>query len=136
MTGVQTCALPICFPVTIIKKTVEEDSIEAKRLFSEKLDAFFLHRTWGSLIMGVVLFLLFQSVFWVAEYPMTAIEEGMGALTGYLSHLLPKTWYADLLINGVLAGLGGILVFVPQIMILFGLILQEQLMPVIEVNYK
>jgi ferrous iron transport protein B len=106
----------------IIKKTVEEDSIEAKRLFSEKLDAFFLHRTWGSLIMGVVLFLLFQSVFWVAEYPMTAIEEGMGALTGYLSHLLPKTWYADLLINGVLAGLGGILVFVPQIMILFGLI--------------
>ena len=106
----------------IIKKTVEEDSIESKRLFSEKLDAFFLHRTWGSLIMGVVLFLLFQSVFWVAEYPMTAIEEGMGALTGYLSHLLPKTWYTDLLINGVLAGLGGILVFVPQIMILFGLI--------------
>lgn len=106
----------------IIKKTVEEDSIEAKRLFSEKLDSFFLHRAWGSLIMGVVLFLLFQSVFWVAEYPMTAIEEGMGALTGYLSHLLPKTWYADLLINGVLAGLGGILVFVPQIMILFGLI--------------
>ena len=106
----------------IIKRTVEEDSIESKRLFSEKLDAFFLHRTWGSLIMGVVLFLLFQSVFWVAEYPMTAIEEGMGALTGYLSHLLPKTWYTDLLINGVLAGLGGILVFVPQIMILFGLI--------------
>ncbi len=106
----------------IIKKTVEEESVEAKRLFSEKLDAFFLHRTWGSLIMGVVLFLLFQSVFWVAEYPMTAIEEGMGALTSYLSHLLPKTWYADLLVNGVLAGLGGILVFVPQIMILFGLI--------------
>ncbi len=106
----------------IIKKTVEEDSVEAKRMFSEKLDAFFLHRAWGSLIMGVVLFLLFQSVFWVAEYPMNAIEEGMGALTGYLSHLLPKTWYADLLINGVLAGLGGILVFVPQIMILFGLI--------------
>ena len=46
----------------------------------------------------------------------------MGALTGYLSHLLPKTWYTDLLINGVLAGLGGIVVFVPQIMILFGLI--------------
>lgn len=106
----------------IIKKAVEEDSIEAKRMFSEKLDGFFLHRAWGSLIMGAVLFLLFQSVFWVAEYPMNAIEEGMGALTGYLSHLLPKTWYTDLLINGVLAGLGGIVVFVPQIMILFGLI--------------
>lgn len=107
---------------TIIKNTVEEDSIEKKRLFSEKLDSFLLHRTWGSLIMGVVLFLLFQSVFWVAEYPMNAIEEGMGSLTRLLSFNLPKTWYSDLLINGVLAGLGGILVFVPQIMILFGLI--------------
>ncbi|MFM8587006.1 MAG: ferrous iron transport protein B [Bacteroidota bacterium] len=106
----------------IIKNTVSEDSIEAKKLFSEKLDAFFLHRTWGSLIMGVVLFLLFQSVFWVAEYPMNAIEEGMGMLTSYLGGVLPATWYTDLLINGVLAGLGGILVFVPQIMILFGLI--------------
>ena len=72
--------------------------------------------------MGIVLFLLFQSVFLVAEYPMNAIEEGMGMLGGYLSDVLPVSWYADLLINGVLAGLGGILVFVPQIMILFGLI--------------
>jgi ferrous iron transport protein B len=106
----------------VIQKTVSEESIESRKQFSEKLDAFFLHRTWGSLIMGVVLFLLFQSVFWVAEYPMNAIEEGMGMLTGYLNSVLPKTWYADLLINGVLAGLGGIVVFVPQIMILFGLI--------------
>lgn len=106
----------------VIKKTVAEESIETRKQFSERLDAFFLHRTWGSLIMGVVLFLLFQSVFLVAEYPMNAIEEGMGVLAGYLGAVLPVAWYADLLINGVLAGLGGILVFVPQIMILFGLI--------------
>jgi len=106
----------------IVNKAVEEDGVEEKKLFSEKLDSFFLHRTWGYLIMGVVLFLLFQCVFWVAEYPMNAIEEGIGALSGYLGAVLEKTWYADLLINGVLAGLSGILVFVPQIMILFGLI--------------
>ena len=106
----------------VIKKTVAEESIETRKQFSERLDAFFLHRTWGSLIMGIVLFLLFQSVFLVAEYPMNAIEEGMGMLGGYLGDVLPVSWYADLLINGVLAGLGGILVFVPQIMILFGLI--------------
>ena len=106
----------------IVNKSVEEDSVEEKKLFSEKLDSFFLHRTWGYLIMGVVLFLLFQSVFWAAEYPMNAIEQGIGALSGYLGGVLEKTWYADLLINGVLAGLSGILVFVPQIMILFGLI--------------
>ena len=106
----------------IVNKSVEEDSVEEKKLFSEKLDSFFLHRTWGYLIMGVVLFLLFQSVFWAAEFPMNAIEQGIGALSGYLGGVLEKTWHADLFINGVLAGLSGILVFVPQIMILFGLI--------------
>ena len=72
--------------------------------------------------MGAVLFILFQSVFWIAEYPMNAIESGVGALGGDLGGALPEGWIADLVINGVLAGLGGIVVFVPQIMILFGLI--------------
>lgn len=106
----------------IMQKAVEEDSPEKKKLYSEKLDHFFLHRRWGYLIMGVVLFLLFQSVFWVAEYPMNAIESGVGMLGGWLSSVIPAGWFADLMIDGVLAGLGGILVFVPQIMILFGLI--------------
>jgi len=74
------------------------------------------------LIMLVVLFILFQSVFWIAEYPMNAIEWGFGELNQWLGRVLPETWFSNLLINGVLAGLGGILVFVPQIMILFGFI--------------
>jgi len=106
----------------VMQRSVEEENIEKKKLFSERLDSFFLHHTWGYLIMGVVLFLLFQSVFWVAGYPMNTIEEGVGDLGGYLSGVLPSAWWSDLIINGVLAGLGGIVVFVPQIMILFGLI--------------
>lgn len=106
----------------IMQKAVDEDSPEKKKLYSEKLDHFFLHRRWGYIIMGVVLFLLFQSVFWVAEYPMNAIESGIGILGSWLSSVLPEGWFTDLMIDGVLAGLGGILVFVPQIMILFGLI--------------
>lgn len=106
----------------IVQKSVEENTIEKRKLFSEQLDKFFLHRTWGYLIMGVVLFILFQSVFWIAEYPMNAIEEAVGYLGGYLGSLMNPGWFSDLLINGVLAGLGGIIVFVPQIMILFGLI--------------
>lgn len=106
----------------IMQRAVEEESIEKKKLFSEKLDNFFLHRTYGYLIMGVVLFLLFQSVFWIAEYPMEAIEYGVGWMGTWLGNILPEGWLADLIINGVLAGLGGIVVFVPQIMILFGLI--------------
>ena len=106
----------------IMLKSVEEESIEKRKLFSEQLDHFFLHRTWGYLIMGVVLFILFQSVFWVAEYPMNLIESGVGLLGGWVGSILPSGWIADIVVNGILAGLGGILVFVPQIMILFGLI--------------
>ena len=106
----------------VMLKSVEEESIEKRKLFSEQLDHFFLHKTWGYLIMGVVLFILFQSVFWVAEYPMNLIESGVGILGGWLGSVLPSGWIADIVVNGVLAGLGGILVFVPQIMILFGLI--------------
>jgi ferrous iron transport protein B len=106
----------------IVQKTVEEDSPEKKKRYSEKLDHYFLHRTYGYLIMGVVLFILFQSVFWMAEFPMNAIENGVSQLGGLLGNNLPGGWVSDLLINGVLAGIGGILVFVPQIMILFGLI--------------
>lgn len=106
----------------VMLKSVEEESIEKRKMFSEQLDHFFLHRTRGYLIMGVVLFILFQSVFWVAEYPMNLIESGVGMLGGWLGSILPSGWIADIVVNGVLAGLGGILVFVPQIMILFGLI--------------
>jgi ferrous iron transport protein B len=106
----------------VMLKSVEEQSIEKRKMFSERLDHFFLHRTWGYLIMGVVLFILFQSVFWVAEYPMSLIETGVGMLGGWLGSVLTEGWITDIVVNGILAGLGGILVFVPQIMILFGLI--------------
>lgn len=107
---------------SIMQRAVDEDSPEKKKLYSERIDHYLLHRRWGYLIMGVVLFLLFQSIFWVAAYPMSAIETGMGWLGNFFASQLPSSWLTDLFINGVLAGLGGILVFVPQIMILFGLI--------------
>lgn len=106
----------------IIKQAVHEPSAEERKLFSEKLDRFFLHRTWGHLIMLVVLFLMFQSVFLIAEYPMNGIEWAFGALTDWLGRVMPENWFSNLITNGVVAGLGGILVFVPQIMILFGMI--------------
>ncbi|CAN5700221.1 ferrous iron transport protein B [soil metagenome] len=100
---------------------VEADPLQ-KTLFTEKLDKILLDRKWGYLILLAVLFLLFQSVFWIAQYPMDAIEWCFGKLSGMLGATLPDAWWSDLLINGVVAGLSGILIFVPQIMILFGLI--------------
>jgi ferrous iron transport protein B len=106
----------------IIHQTVVEPDPLEKNLFTDKLDNVLLHRRWGYLILLAVLFLLFQSVFLVAQYPMDWIEIGFAKLSSSLSASLPDIWWSDILINGVLAGLSGILVFVPQIMILFGLI--------------
>lgn len=106
----------------ILKQSVTEPSALKKSLFTEKLDNILLHRSWGYLILLVVLFLLFQSVFWLAEYPMTAIEWLFAESSTWFNSFLPDAWWSSLFVNGILAGLGGILVFVPQIMILFGLI--------------
>lgn len=100
---------------------VEADPLQQK-LFTEKLDNLLLHRLWGYVILLAVLFLLFQSIFWLAQYPMNAIEWVFASAAGWLSNVISSGWWADLLINGILAGLSGILVFVPQIMILFGLV--------------
>ena len=106
----------------IMHQTVVEADPLQKALFTEKLDNILLHRTWGYIILITVLFLLFQSIFWIAQYPMDAIEWSFAKLGGYFGTVLSDGWFSDLLINGVLAGLSGIVIFIPQIMILFGLI--------------
>lgn len=106
----------------IMQQAVSEPDPLQKKIFTERLDNLLLHRVWGYVILLAVLFLLFQCVFLVAQYPMDWIELGFAKLSGVLSSSLPDSRWTDLLINGVLAGLSGILVFVPQIMILFGLI--------------
>jgi ferrous iron transport protein B len=107
---------------TIMQQTVVEPDPLQKNLFTNKLDNILLHRKWGYFILLSVLFLLFQTVFLIAQYPMDWIELGFAKIGSSLSGVLPLTWWSDLIINGVVAGLSGIFVFVPQIMILFGLI--------------
>jgi ferrous iron transport protein B len=106
----------------VMQSAVSEPDPLQQSLFTEKLDDILLHRRWGYIILLVVLFLLFQSVFGLASFPMDWIDGGFTALSQTLSSWLPDTWLTDLLINGLIAGLGGIVIFVPQIMILFGLI--------------
>lgn len=100
---------------------IEPDPLQ-KKMFTEKLDNLLLHRVWGYVILIVVLFLLFQSIFWMASYPMDAIEWTFSEVSGFLKANLAEAWWSNLLVNGIVAGLSGIFVFVPQIMILFGLI--------------
>ena len=106
----------------IMKKRVTEPDPSAKKKRTDKLDNIFLHRVGGYAILFTVLFILFQSIFWMAKFPMDGIEWIFTNVTTYLNNVLPNVWWEDLLVNGLVAGIGGIVIFVPQIMILFGLI--------------
>ena len=107
---------------SVMSHTVVEADPLKKAIRTEKLDDILLHRFWGYAILIAVMLLLFQSVFWVAQFPMDAIEWSFTQFSSWLTQVLPGGWFSDLFVNGIIAGLSGIVIFVPQIMILFGLI--------------
>jgi ferrous iron transport protein B len=88
-----------------------------------RFDALVMHPVAGPLILGAVLFLVFQAVFSWAAVPMEMIDGGVGALGTWVQHTLPDGALRSLLIDGVIAGVGSVLVFLPQILILFFFIL-------------
>jgi ferrous iron transport protein B len=90
---------------------------------SDRIDAVVLHPVAGPLILGVILFLVFQAVFAWAQAPMDAVKAGVGLIGEWVNHALPASLLKDLFVNGVLAGVGSVLVFLPQILILFFFIL-------------
>jgi len=91
--------------------------------WSLKFDAVLLHPVWGSLILVSCLFLIFQAVFAGAQAPMDAVKAAVAWLSELLAQTLPGGLLQSLLIDGVLAGVGSVLVFLPQILILFFFIL-------------
>jgi ferrous iron transport protein B len=86
---------------------------------SDKIDAWVTHAVWGWVIFGVVMSAMFFSIFTFAAVPMGWIESLMAALTGWVSALIPAGDLHDLVIDGALAGMGGVIIFLPQILILF-----------------
>jgi ferrous iron transport protein B len=85
----------------------------------DAIDLVVLHPLWGMLLLALTLFLMFQAVFSWATLPMAWIKAGVDALGGLVqSHLAPGV-LQSLLVDGILAGTGGVLVFLPQILVLF-----------------
>ncbi len=89
---------------------------------TNKIDKVLLHPVWGYIIFFLLLFLVFQLVFILSEPIMDWIDENFSSLIDYTAGVLPEGPLSDLLTQGVLAGIGGIIIFVPQIAILFLLI--------------
>lgn len=106
----------------IMQQCVIESNPLKKTIFTDRLDKVFLHPFWGNIILLFVLFIMFQSIFWLAAYPMDWVENVFATISSWLDGSLPDNGFKDLLINGIVAGMSGIAVFIPQIMILFGFI--------------
>lgn len=96
---------------------------ELPTLPSDRVDRVLLHPVAGSVILAVLLFLLFQAVFSWAEKPMEMIEGSMAWLGEQVGNFIPAGWFHSLIVDGIIAGAGGVLVFLPQILILFFFIL-------------
>ena len=105
----------------LLLNTVSVTRTERAEPYSNRIDRVLTHRVWGYLIFLAVLFLLFQAVFAWASYPMELIDEGVA----WINSLIQTNFHGplvNLLTEGVLAGLGGVLIFIPQIALLFAFI--------------
>ncbi|MBC8155256.1 MAG: ferrous iron transport protein B [Bacteroidetes bacterium] len=107
---------PVVADVVVDRRPLDQPT------WSQRLDRVLLHPIWGYVIFGFVLLLLFQAIFAWAQPFMDAIDNGVAWLNGTLKAQLPEGPLTSLLTDGMLAGIGGILVFIPQIAFLFLLI--------------
>ena len=95
---------------------------EARGLPEDQIDRLLTHRLWGTLAFVAVMLVLFSSIFWLAPPLMDLISGGMDLVSAWVGALLPPGAIRELVVDGVLAGIGGVVVFVPQIALLFLLV--------------
>lgn len=106
----------------IVEDCITHKSAIKTESFTQKLDSVLTHRIWGYAIFLVVLFFIFQTIFFLAAFPMQWIEGLFVSISDITSNILPKGELSNLLVNGIIAGLSGVVVFVPQIALLFAFI--------------
>lgn len=103
----------------IVEECLTRSSAVPTKSFTQKLDSILTHRIWGYVAFLIILFLIFQTIFFLAAFPMKWIETLFVWLTSWATQTLPTGELTSLLVNGILAGLSGVVVFVPQIALLF-----------------
>jgi ferrous iron transport protein B len=86
---------------------------------TDRIDRFVTHKFFGPLILLAVMLVVFQTIFSWAQLPMDLIDGGFGKLGELMRASMPPGLLTDLLVDGVIAGVGGVLVFLPQILLLF-----------------
>ena len=102
-----------------IEQHVTRETGPPGELLSDRIDRVVTHRVWGLLIFVAVMALMFQSIFWLAKYPMDGIEAAVDALAQWVGSSMPPGDLNDLITRGAIAGVGSVVIFLPQICLLF-----------------
>jgi ferrous iron transport protein B len=105
--------------VAAISQETITETRRSEETFSDKLDRVLTHKVWGSLIFVAIMALMFQSIFSFAKIPMDAMQAAVGWLGSQAGRLIPPGDLNSLLVDGVIAGVGAVIVFLPQIILLF-----------------
>ncbi len=104
---------------SICRGAVTDSKNDDALSISDRIDLIFTHRVWGWMAFLAAMTLMFLCIFTVAEYPMNWIDSAVNALGTWTGNQLPDGDLRSLLTDGIIAGVGGVLVFLPQILILF-----------------
>ncbi len=102
-----------------VLKVGQTINLETAKDFRVKLDKVLTHKVWGYAIFFAILFVIFQAIFNWSEIPMDFIDESFASLSAYTENNLPAGVFTNLLAQGIIPGIGGIVIFIPQIAFLF-----------------
>ena len=105
--------------IAAIQRAVTTELAPPGETFSDRLDRILTHKVWGTLIFLAIMTLMFQSIFTFARIPMDALQNGVDWLGGVVGRFIPPGDFNSLLVDGVIAGVGAVVVFLPQILLLF-----------------
>ena len=102
-----------------ITKDVLSFSTNHSRSLGERIDAVLTHRILGTVVFGMTMLTIFSSIFWLATPLMDLVSSGVELLAGWAESVIPDGILQSLVVNGIIAGVGGVVIFLPQIAILF-----------------
>lgn len=106
----------------LLNKVIVKTADSEWKKTSHQIDKVLTHKVWGYLIFFAILFLIFQAIFAWAQAPMDLIDLSFANLSNWLNEIFPSGPFFDLITQGIIPGIGGIIIFVPQIAILFAFI--------------
>ena len=106
----------------LLNKVIVKRADSEWKKTSQQIDKVLTHKVWGYLIFFFILFLIFQAIFAWAQAPMDLIDLSFANLSNWLDEVFPSGPFFDLITQGIIPGIGGIIIFVPQIAILFAFI--------------